>query len=145
MDKYECLKLSNQLCFPLYAVAKEIVKKYKPYLDEMDLTYTQYIAMLVLWENKSMGVKELGRHLYLDSGTLTPLLKKLENKGYITRERSKEDERNLIISITKEGEALKDKAVTVPAKVGKCVCMDAEDAIKLKNQLYGILEEITDI
>jgi len=145
MDKYECLKLSNQLCFPLYAVAKEIVKKYKPYLDEIDLTYTQYIAMLVLWENKSMGVKELGRHLYLDSGTLTPLLKKLENKGYITRERSKEDERNLIISITKEGEALKDKAVTVPAKVGKCVCMDAEDAIKLKNQLYGILEEITDI
>lgn len=145
MDKYECLKLSNQLCFPLYAVAKEIVKKYKPYLDELDLTYTQYIAMLVLWENKSMGVKELGRHLYLDSGTLTPLLKKLENKGYITRERSKEDERNLIISITKEGEALKDKAVTVPAKVGKCVCMDAEDAIKLKNQLYGILEEITDI
>jgi DNA-binding MarR family transcriptional regulator len=145
MDKYECLKLSNQLCFPLYAVAKEIVKKYKPYLDEMDLTYTQYIAMLVLWENKSMGVKELGRHLYLDSGTLTPLLKKLENKGYITRERSKEDERNLIISITKEGEALKDKAVTVPAKVGKCVCMDAEDAIKLRNQLYGILEEITDI
>ena len=145
MDKYECLKLSNQLCFPLYAVAKEIVKKYKPYLDEMDLTYTQYIAMLVLWENKSMGVKELGRHLYLDSGTLTPLLKKLENKGYITRERSKEDERNLNISITKEGEALKDKAVTVPAKVGKCVCMDAEDAIKLKNQLYGILEEITDI
>ena len=145
MDKYECLKLSNQLCFPLYAVAKEIVKKYKPYLDEMDLTYTQYIAMLVLWENKSMGVKELGRHLYLDSGTLTPLLKKLENKGYITRERSKEDERNLIISITKEGEALKDKAVTVPAKVGKCVCMDAEDAKKKKNQLYGILEEITDI
>lgn len=145
MDKYECLKLSNQLCFPLYAVAKEIVKKYKPYLDEMDLTYTQYIAMLVLWENKSMGVKELGRHLYLDSGTLTPLLKKLENKGYITRERSKEDERNLIISITKEGEALKDKAVTVPAKVGKCVCMDAEDAIKLRDQLYGILEEITDI
>ena len=145
MDKYECLKISNQLCFLLYEVAKEIVKKYKPYLDEMDLTYTQYIAMLVLWENKSMGVKELGRHLYLDSGTLTPLLKKLENKGYITRERSKEDERNLIISITKEGEALKDKAVTVPAKVGKCVCMDAEDAIKLKNQLYGILEEITDI
>ncbi len=145
MDKYECLKLSNQLCFPLYAVAKEIVKKYKPYLDEIDLTYTQYIAMLVLWENKSMGVKELGRHLYLDSGTLTPLLKKLENKGYITRERSKEDERNLIISITKEGEALKDKAVTVPAKVGKCVCMDAEDAIKLRDQLYGILEEITDI
>ena len=145
MDKYECLKLGNQLCFPLYAVAKEIVKKYKPYLDELDLTYTQYIAMLVLWENKSMGVKELGRHLYLDSGTLTPLLKKLENKGYITRERSKEDERNLIISITKEGEALKDKAVTVPAKVGKCICMDAEDAIKLRDQLYGILEEITDI
>lgn len=145
MDKYECLKLSNQLCFPLYAVAKEIVKKYKPYLDELDLTYTQYIAMLVLWENKSMGVKDLGKHLYLDSGTLTPLLKKLENKGYITRERSKEDERNLIISITKEGEALKNRAVDVPAKVGKCVCMDAEDAIKLRDQLYGILEEITDI
>ena len=96
-DKYESLKLSNQLCFPLYACSKEIIRKYKPYLDDIDLTYTQYIAMMVLWEKKTVNVKLLGECLYLDSGTLTPVLKKLESKGYITRERSSEDERNLVV------------------------------------------------
>ena len=100
LEGYEQLKLENQLCFPLYAAAKEVVRKYKPFLDELDLTYTQYIAMMVLWEHESMNVKELGSKLYLDSGTLTPLLKKLEAKGYISRCRCKEDERNLIIQIT---------------------------------------------
>ena len=92
-DKYTCLKLESQLCFPLYACSKEIIRRYKPYLDELDLTYTQYITMMALWEHHEMNVKELGRCLYLDSGTLTPVLKKLESKGYLLRSRSREDER----------------------------------------------------
>ena len=93
----DSLKLENQLCFPLYACSKEVIRKYKPYLDKYDLTYTQYIAMMVLWEEKKVNVKELGQKLFLDSGTLTPLLKKLEQKGYIERKRSENDERNLYI------------------------------------------------
>ena len=107
MEKYDALKLEKQLCFPLYAVSKEIVKKYKPFLDELDLTYTQYITMMVMWEHKEMNVKELGEHLYLDSGTLTPVLKKLEQKGWVKRNRAKEDERVLIVTLTTEGEKLK--------------------------------------
>ena len=102
-DKYSCLKLENQLCFPLYVCSKEVIRKYKPFLDKLDLTYTQYIAMMVLWERRETNVKEMGECLFLDSGTLTPLLKKLEQKGYIERHRSKEDERNLMITITDEG------------------------------------------
>ena len=117
-EKYESLKLCNQVCFPLYACSKEIIRKYKPFLDEIDLTYTQYITMMVLWEKKSVNVKTLGECLYLDSGTLTPVLKKLESKGYINRERSNEDERNLVVSITKEGEDLRDKAISIPSKMG---------------------------
>ena len=116
MEKYDALKLEKQLCFPLYAVSKEIVKKYKPYLDELDLTYTQYITMMVMWEHKEMNVKELGEHLYLDSGTLTPVLKKLEQKGWVKRNRAKEDERVLIVTLTAEGEKLRDKAVEIPQK-----------------------------
>ena len=142
MDKYDVLKLENQLCFPLYACAKEIVRRYKPYLDELDLTYTQYITMLVLWERKKMNVKELGESLYLDSGTLTPVLKKLEAKKYISRERSKEDERNLIISITPEGEKLKEKAVQVPHKMGQCIHLQPEDAKQLYGLLYQILQSM---
>lgn len=144
MDKnqYDMLKLENQLCFPLYACAKEIVRRYKPYLDELDLTYTQYITMLVLWEKKKMNVKELGECLYLDSGTLTPVLKKLEAKKYISRERSKEDERNLIISITSEGEKLKEKAVEVPYKMGQCIHLQPEDAKQLYGLLYQILQSM---
>ena len=117
MEKYDCLKLDNQICFPLYACAKEIVRRYKPFLDEINLTYTQYIVMMVLWERESMNVKELGDTLYLDSGTLTPVLKKLESKDYIKRERAKSDERNLLITVTEEGMALRDKAVNVPAQM----------------------------
>ena len=94
-DKYDSLKLENQLCFPLYACSKEIVRRYKVYLDKLDLTYTQYIVMMVMWEDKELNVKELGDKLFLDSGTLTPVLKKLESKGYVTRERSKIDERTI--------------------------------------------------
>ncbi|MCQ2526216.1 MAG: MarR family transcriptional regulator [Lachnospiraceae bacterium] len=140
MDKYDCLKLENQLCFPLYVCAKEVVRQYKPFLDEIDLTYTQYITMMVMWEQKEISVKGLGDYLFLDSGTLTPVLKTLEKKGYVERTRSKEDERSLIVSLTKEGEALKEKAVTVPAKVAKCVSLSPEDA----GELYRILHTIMD-
>lgn len=141
---YDSLKLENQLCFPLYACAKEVVRKYKPYLDEIDLTYTQYITMMVLWEKKQMNVKELGSFLYLDSGTLTPVLKKLEAKGYVVRSRSKEDERNLEIHITDEGEALKDKAVDIPKQIGQCVKLSPEEAgvlYQLLHKLLGAMEE----
>ncbi|MBQ0051818.1 MAG: MarR family transcriptional regulator [Treponema sp.] len=138
---YEQLKLSNQICFPLYVCSKEIVRKYKPYLDEIDLTYTQYITMMVFWERKEMNVKELGEVLFLDSGTLTPVLKKLEAKNFITRQRSKEDERNLVIKITQEGEALQEKCAEIPMKMGSCIDLSAEEAqllhkilIKLENQ-----------
>ncbi|MBR1693368.1 MAG: MarR family transcriptional regulator [Lachnospiraceae bacterium] len=138
-DKYEGLKLENQICFPLYAAAKEVVKRYKPYLDEIDLTYTQYIAMMVLWEKKSMNVKELGSFLFLDSGTLTPVLKKLEAKGYLIRERSKQDERNLDIRITREGELLRDRAVDIPAQMGQCIKLEPEEALQLYQILYKLL------
>ena len=142
MKKYDVLKLENQLCFPLYACAKEIVRRYKPFLDELDLTYTQYITMLVLWEKRQMNVRELGESLYLDSGTLTPVLKKLEAKGYVSRERSKEDERNLVITITSEGEKLKEKAVEVPAKMGKCIHLQPEEAKQLYGLLYQVLQNM---
>ena len=138
-DKYDVLRLDHQLCFPLYACAKEVVRRYKPFLDEIDLTYTQYITMTVLWEKKQVTVKELGESLFLDSGTLTPLLKKMERKGLLTRERSKEDERVLLVTITDEGEALKEKAVNVPTQLMSCITMDPEDAAKLYELLYKAL------
>ena len=121
MENFDVLKLENQLCFPLYACAKEVVRKYRPFLDPLDLTYTQYITMMVLWEHAPLSVKALGEMLYLDSGTLTPLLKSLESKGFVKRERSKSDERLLLVSLTEEGVALKQRAVCVPAQVGSCV------------------------
>lgn len=142
MECYDCLKLENQICFPLYACSKEIIRKYKPYLDAIDLTYTQYIAMMVMWEKKSVNVKTLGESLYLDSGTLTPVLKKLESKGYITRERSSEDERNLVVSITKTGEDLKDKALSIPANMGSCVKLSESEAKTLYELLYKIIGNV---
>lgn len=138
-DKYDCLKLENQICFPLYACSKEIVRRYKPFLDELELTYTQYITMMVLWEKKEINVKELGRHLYLDSGTLTPVLKKLESKGYLTRVRSKEDERNLVVTITESGEVLREKAVSVPGKISQCVDLEPQEAMQLYQLLHKML------
>ena len=138
--KYDALKIGNQLCFPLYACSREIIKRYKPFLDEIDLTYTQYIAMMVLWEQGSTTVKELGNALYLDSGTLTPLLKKMEAKGLITRRRSEADERSLIVSLTAEGEALKDKALSVPRQMASCVCLAPEEAQELYRILYKLLK-----
>ena len=139
---YNALKLENQLCFPLYACAKEVVKRYKPYLDELDLTYTQYITMMVLWEKKAVNVKELGENLFLDSGTLTPLLKKLEAKGYIKRERSKDDERNLLVTITEKGEALKDEAIEIPYKMVRCVHLTKEEGQELYRLLHKLLDTV---
>lgn len=139
---YSCLRLDNQLCFPLYACSKEIIKRYKPFLDELDLTYTQYITMMVLWERKEMNVKELGEHLYLDSGTLTPLLKKLEAKGYITRQRMKTDERNVLIQITQAGEYLKEDAVHIPGEMSQCVNLETQEAKVLYILLRKILKQL---
>lgn len=137
-DKYDVLKLDNQLCFPLYAVSKEIVRSYTPFLSEIDLTYTQYIVMMVMWEHKEVSVKELGKKLFLDSGTLTPLLKNLEKKGLVKRERSKTDERFLVVSVTEEGMNLREKAVEIPSKVGECISLSADEAV----QLYTIIKKL---
>ena len=139
--KYDSLKLESQLCFPLYVCSKEIIRRYKPYLDELDLTYTQYITMMVLWDRKKVNVKDLGACLFLDSGTLTPVLKKLEAKGYLIRPRSTEDERNLQIMITEEGEKLKKRAVSVPEKMSRCVNLNPEEAMQLYQLLYKILRQ----
>ena len=139
-NKYDILKLENQLCFPLYACSKEVVRRYKPFLDEIDLTYTQYIVMLVMWEKNKITVKELGESLYLDSGTLTPVLKKLEVKGYVSRSRSKEDERNLDVSLTSLGRQLREEAVEIPSKVKKCIDLNSEEALKLYEVLYKVLK-----
>lgn len=139
MDRYENLKLENQLCFPLYAASREVIKRYHPYLTELGLTYTQYIAMMVFWEEGRISVKELGRKLFLDSGTLTPVLKSLEDKGYVKRRRSSEDERVLIVEITGAGEALKERAVSIPEKIAGCVRLDTEDAMQLYRLLYKVL------
>ena len=141
MEKnYDVLKLNNQLCFPLYACARETIKLYKPYLDELDLTYTQYITMMVLWEKQSVTVKELGEALYLDSGTLTPLLKKMEAKGFLTRRRSEQDERSLIVRLTEEGEALKDRALSIPYQMMSCVHLEPEEIRELYRLLYKLLK-----
>ena len=141
-QKYEALKLSRQLCFPLYACSREMTKLYKPWLDELGLTYTQYITMMVLWEHQAMTVKALGQELFLDSGTLTPLLKKLEEKGLVTRRRSDLDERNLIVTITELGEAMKDKALHIPAEMTKCVNLPKEDIRELYRMLHQLLEYV---
>ena len=141
-EKYEPLKLSNQLCFPLYACSREMIKLYKPFLDELGLTYTQYITMMVHWEHKAMTVKGLGQELYLDSGTLTPLLKKLEEKGLVTRRRSELDERNLIVTITESGEAMKDAALHIPAEMTKCINLSKEDIRALYRMLHQLLEYV---
>jgi DNA-binding MarR family transcriptional regulator len=137
---FDPVKLENQLCFPLYAAAKEVVSRYKPFLDEIGLTYTQYIAMMVLWEHRTVTVKELGERLYLDSGTLTPLLKRLEAKGLLTRERSAEDERVVNVIITDAGVKLREQAVEVPAKMAKCMPLSQEEALTLYGLLYKILK-----
>ncbi len=141
MDEFASLRLDNQLCFPLYAASREVIKRYHPFLDELGLTYTQYIAMLVFWEEKKISVKELGKRLFLDSGTLTPVLKSLESKGCVHRERCAEDERVLMVEITPAGEALREKALSVPSKVAGCVRLDKDEAQTLHRLLYKLLSD----
>ena len=144
MDRYDSLKLENQLCFPLYAASREVIKRYHPYLTGLGLTYTQYIAMMVLWAEREVSVKELGQKLFLDSGTLTPVLKSLEEKGYVKRRRSSEDERVLIVEITETGESLKERAVSIPEKIAGCVRLDSEEAMQLYKLLYKVLAAINE-
>ena len=144
MTNYDQLKLSNQLCFPLYVCSKEVVRKYKPLLDRLDLTYTQYITMMAMWEHEQLSAKELGTILYLDSGTLTPVLKTLEKKGFVERQRSKNDERSLIISLTPSGMALQEQAVSVPEEMVKCIDMDMEDLKTLHRLLHKFMETSID-
>lgn len=139
-ENIDKLKLDNQLCFPLYACSREIIKKYRPFLDDIGLTYTQYIAMMVFWEEKKLSVKELGKRLFLDSGTLTPVLKSLEAKGFVKRYRSTEDERVLLVEITPQGEALRDRAEPIPDKIGGCIHLTKEEAAFLYTTLYKILK-----
>jgi DNA-binding MarR family transcriptional regulator len=139
-QKYEVLKLKYQLCFPLYACSREVIKLYRPYLDELGLTYTQYITLMVIWAEGTVSVRDLGKRLYLDSGTLTPVLKHLEADGYITRRRCPTDERVLLVTITESGLALRDRAADIPGKLGQCVKLDADEAATLYRLLYKLLE-----
>ncbi len=140
--KYDKLKLENQLCFPLYACSKEIIRKYKPFLDPLGLTYTQYIALMALWEEDNLTVKSLGEKLYLDSGTLTPLLKKMESQNLIKRTRSSSDERNVYIKLTEDGQRLKDTAAVIPDQIGSCISLTGEEAMLLHQTLHKILKQV---
>ena len=135
----EALKLENQLCFPLYAAARRTMGIYTPYLKPLGLTYTQYIVFMVLWEKDCIPVSEIGDRLLLDSGTLTPLLKKMEKAGYLTRERSKQDERSVIVALTDEGRAMKERVKDIPRQVVKCVTIPKEETIRLYITLYKLL------
>ena len=139
----DALKLENQLCFPLYVCAKEVVRRYRPLLEPLGLTYTQYIAMMAFWEHKSLTVGRLGELLHLDSGTLTPVLKKMEKAGWIRRERSRSDERQTIATITSEGETLRERAAEVPQQMMQCVRLDGDEAMQLYTLLYKLINSMS--
>ena len=139
---FDPLSLDSQLCFPLYACAREVIRRYQPLLERLGLTYTQYITMMVLWEKKCQRVKDLGEKLYLDSGTLTPLLKKLEARGLIARRRDPSDERSLLVTLTPAGEALRAEALPIPQQIGACISFPPEDAAALYTLLYRLLNSL---
>ena len=139
IDKYDCIRLDNQLCFPLYACAKEVVRQYRKPLDEIGLTYTQYVVMMVLWENGGMTEGELGKRVHLDSGTLAPLLKRLEKQGLVNRIRPDNNERKLFLTLTEEGEAMKEKAVMIPEAMKGCIPLAEEDMVLLRDLLTRAL------
>ncbi len=136
------LQLENQFCFPLYVCSKEVIRRYTPLLDKIGLTYTQYISMLVLWEKERVTAKELGDTLYLDSGTLTPLLKKLEAKGLVIRKRSSIDERSLIVSLTDAGRALKERAVDIPGQMLSRANLETDELVTLLRILHKLLDAV---
>ena len=136
---YDALLLENQLCFPLYACSREVIKRYRPHLEALGLTYTQYIVLLVIWEAGTISVRDLGRRLYLDSGTLTPVLKTLEKMALITRRRCTQDERVLLVTLTEEGLALRDKALPIPGALSGHLPLDADEAAQLYRLLYKVL------
>ncbi|MBQ9289383.1 MAG: MarR family transcriptional regulator [Clostridia bacterium] len=138
----EALKLENQLCFPLYACARRVIGRYTPYLKPLNLTYTQYIVLLVLWEEKEATVRELCRKLYLDSGTLTPLLKKMESQGYVIRRRNADDERVVTVRLTDAGEALKERAREIPGRIAGCIQLSEQEILSLYGILYKVLDQI---
>ena len=141
-DRYESLRLRNQLCFPLYLASKEITRKYQSMLDKLDLTYTQYIVMMFFWEFGRGSARDLSRALLLDPSTLTPVLKKLEQKGYVARARDPEDERSLIITLTDAGAALKDAALDVPKQMGSCIGLSEDEAVRLGTLIHKVLTNI---
>ena len=138
-DYKEIMKLENQMCFPLYAAARSVTSLYTPWLKELGITYTQYITFLVLWEKDGITVGEICERLMLDNGTVSPLLKKMENAGYITRSRSAEDDRVVVITLTDQGREMQDKAKDIPEKVGECIDLSPEKAVKLYELLYELL------
>ena len=140
MREDKCLELDKQLCFPLYAASREVIRKYKPFLDEIGLTYTQYIVMLVLWEKEKIAMHELGEKLFLDSGTLTPLLIKLEQKALVERVKNEKDERELIVQITEKGIGLKVEARKIPKAIGRCLNISPMEAVQLRKILKKILK-----
>ena len=140
MNKYDSLLLKNQLCFPLYAVSNKIIRKYKPLLDDLNLTYTQYITMKVLWERKAVNERELCDTLKLQSNTVTPLLQRLKQKGFIKIDKSLNDKRNLVISLTEEGLKLKDKAINVPPSIAVEFNLTNDEVMFLYSVLYKILD-----
>ncbi|WP_028612808.1 MarR family winged helix-turn-helix transcriptional regulator [Paenibacillus harenae] len=142
MNSNEALKLDNQICFALYACSREMTKLYRPMLEKLDLTYTQYVTMLALWEQDHVSVTTLGSKLYLDSGTLTPLLKKLEAAGLLTRTRDRSDERSVIVELTEQGKALKEKAVDIPAQLACKIEGTPEDASILLGQIRELLHRL---
>jgi len=142
MNKYESIKLDNQLCFSLYAASREIIKLYKPFLDKFNLTYTQYVAMLVLWEDEKSTVKDIGKRLHLDSGTLTPLLKKIESMGLIKRYRDVNDDRVVVVELTEEGRNLKEEVLDVPREMACKTKLPREELIELKMRLDSLLRAI---
>ena len=141
--KYEALRLQNQLCFPIYLCAKEVVRRYDEMLADLSLTYTQYLVMMYLWERGQTNVKELGRCLMLDPSTLTPLLKKLEAKGYLTRTRSETDQRALLVELTRAGEDLRDRALDVPQRMGSCFDLEPKEAVELCRLTRKVLENVS--
>ena len=135
----EKMKLENQLCFPLYAAARAVTGLYTPWLRQLGLTYTQYITFLVLWEKDGITVGEICEKLMLDNGTVSPLLKKMEKAGYITRSRSAEDDRVVVITLTEQGREMQERAKDIPAKVGECIDLPHEKVMKLYELLYELL------